>query len=418
MPTPLRTLNVIPTLPYPPRTGAHLRAWNLCNQLKDRLAQTLLCRVMEPAPPEHLAPFAERGIDVHALHIPRPNPATRALKAFLFLFSRYPVMLAGWDHRAMRKRLRLLLSENVYDIVVLEGSPLCVYVPELRRTRALRVVHLYDLEAEYLAREARLMSPGPRRAAMRLEAYRMIAAERHMLESADLILVCSDRERDILRRRDPRLRIVTVPNGVDLRTRQRLPRSTRRELLYVGSLRYHPNVDAVHNFVREVWPALRARLPDIGLRVVGKQPPPEILKLDGRDGIVIAGEVEDVRPHYETAAACVVPLRVGGGTRVKILEAMAFGRPVISTSLGCEGLDVEHGRHLLIGNTGTEMLSQIERLFGDRELEERLVSHGRDLVERRYSWDRIADDLYAAYVQCLRERQALSPTSAPHDGTG
>ena len=156
----IRSLHVLPMLPYPPRTGGHLRAWNLCNRLSSRLDQTVLCRVMTPPPPEHVAPFAERHVKLHTVTIPRPRRAIKMLKGLRFLCSPYPVMVAGWDFRVMRQRLKSLLATDAFDIVVLDGTPLCSYMPLLRGSRALKVAHWYDLEAEFLFRKARMMPPG------------------------------------------------------------------------------------------------------------------------------------------------------------------------------------------------------------------------------------------------------------------
>lgn len=402
----LRALELIPTLPYPPRSGGHLRAWNLCDRLSTRVSQTVLCRVFEPVPPEHAAPFANRHIDLQTVLIPRPQPAIRVLKGLRLLFSSYPIMAGGWDHRAMRRRLTQMLATNGFDLVALHGSPLCVYMPLLRHTRALKVVHLYDLETEFLFRQAKNLPTGIRKLMMLHDAHRMRRSEARLLRAADLIIVTSERERQALLQKNPHYRIATVPNGVDCQTRRPLPPAEGRELLYVGSLSYAPNEDAVLHFASAVWPALHARFPEATFRVVGRGPSERIRRLHGRDGIHITGEVDEVEPYYRQAALCVVPLRVGGGTRLKILEAFAFGRPVVSTTLGCEGLDAVDGRHLLVGDTPAAMSAQIARVLQQPDLAGALCANGRALIEQRYSWDRIADGLHDTYVQLVGGRTA------------
>ena len=406
-PPAIKLLQIFPILPYPPRTGGRLRAWNLCSRLSSRIDQTVLCRTEHPPAPENLAPFAARQVRLHALYIPRPRPAVRLLKGLRFLLSPYPVMLAGWDHRLMRRRLAELLRSDDFDLVVVDGSPLCVYMPVLRRCRALKVVHLYDLEAEFLLRQARVMPPGPRKLMALLDAARMQRAEERMLREADLIMVTSERERAILLKQNPRCSIAIVSNGVDCRVCRPLPVDGGREILYIGSLQYPPNVDAVLYFAAEVWPALHARFPDLVFRVVGRCPSEELRRLQGSGGVCMTGEVDDVEPYYRRAALCVVPLRAGGGTRLKILEAFAYGRPVVSTTLGCEGLDAVDGAHLLVADKPADMHAQIARVLTEPDLARDLCANGRALVENRYSWDRIAADLYGVYERLVAEKSVI-----------
>jgi len=318
-------------------------------------------------------------------------------------------MVGGWDHAAMHQHLKRLLATDGFDMVVLNGTPLCSYMPLLRGSSALKVLHLYDLESEFLLRKAQALPPGLHQLMRYQDVSRMRRIEERMLRMADLVLVTSDRERDILRARDSyRHRpIVTVPNGVDCRTCRPLPRSGRQEILYIGSMQYEPNVDAVLHFADAVWPTLHARFPALVFRVAGSGSSAPLARLRTQPGIEIMGEVPDVKPCYQNAALCVVPLRVGSGTRLKILEAMAFGRPVVSTALGCEGLDAEHNRHLLVANDPDGLRAQIERVLTDPGLAATLAANGRALVEQRYSWDRIAGNLCDVFERLVEEKKAV-----------
>jgi len=396
----LNVLNLIPTLPYPPRTGAYLRAWNLCRRLSPRVRLTVLCRVLAPPPPEALKAFADAGIRLVTVLVPRSGTAARLRKGLPRLFGSHPVMAAGWDHAAMHQRLDELLGAERFDLVVVDGSPLYGYMPRIAASGVRSVAHLYDIESEFLARKALALPFGLRRALVARDARRMALHEGRMLAAADLVVVTSARERDLLARDGCRTPILVIPNGVDCNALQPLrPHPGAPELLFVGSLAYHPNADALHFFASACWPALRARFPDLTLNIVGRAPPAEILRLDGRDGIRVAGEVEDVQPAYRRACACVVPLRVGGGTRLKILEALALGRPVVSTSLGAEGLDVRHDEHLLLAATPADLVQQVSRLLENPSLGQELALRGRGQVVAHYDWNGIADRLYKAYGQ-------------------
>jgi glycosyltransferase involved in cell wall biosynthesis len=151
-------------------------------------------------------------------------------------------------------------------------------------------------------------------------------------------------------------------------------------------------------FCREVFPRIRNVISNIEVWIVGREPPPEVLRLHG-DGVHVTGRVEDVVPYYRQCAVFIVPLRAGGGTRLKILEAMALGRPVVSTAIGCEGLDVVGDEHLLIADSAEQFAEKTVRLLTDAALYRKLAFNARQLVVRRYDWDIIAGELMRVYEE-------------------
>jgi Glycosyltransferase len=194
--------------------------------------------------------------------------------------------------------------------------------------------------------------------------------------------------------------VSVIPNGVDVDLLKPLPfKMQSKVLLFVGTLQYPPNVDAASYFAREVFPYVTRQIPDATFVIVGSHPPEKIKKLGREKNIVVSGWVEDILPYYEQSAACVVPLRAGGGTRLKILESMALGRPVVSTSIGCEGLDVTEGRDILIADTTIEFAASTVRLLMDADLRRQLSHNARRLVETRYGWEAIGEDLIRVYSE-------------------
>jgi glycosyltransferase involved in cell wall biosynthesis len=181
--------------------------------------------------------------------------------------------------------------------------------------------------------------------------------------------------------------------------------------VFVGSMDYHANIDAALYFAKEAWPGIRMRRPDISLLIVGSRPVPEITALGKQDGITVTGTVEDVRPYYHGALASIVPLRVGGGTRLKVLEAMAAGTPVISTKLGAEGLSVTDGKELLIADSPAAMVDAVASLQDESTLWGNLVANARKLVREQYDWSVIGDKLVR-----LHEAQANTAREAEENG--
>jgi glycosyltransferase involved in cell wall biosynthesis len=196
--------------------------------------------------------------------------------------------------------------------------------------------------------------------------------------------------------------VSVVPNGVDTAALRPLPEAAvGKRLIFVGHLRYPPNVDAVRFLSRHILPALRAHIPEARLTVVGEGAPRVLREFSGRDDMDLVGRASSPLPYYQDAQVAVVPLRAGGGTRLKILEAMALGRPVVSTTLGCEGLAVENCKHLLVANDAEGFAAAVARLLTDRGLAARLIREARTLVERDYDWTGIAERLLCVYDELL-----------------
>jgi glycosyltransferase involved in cell wall biosynthesis len=178
-----------------------------------------------------------------------------------------------------------------------------------------------------------------------------------------------------------------------------------RTLLFFGAIDYYPNTDAVLFFLRDVLPRLTARYPQLRLCVVGRKPPESIVAQRGAN-VEVTGVVEDVRPWIDRADVVIVPLRIGGGTRLKILEAMGMGKAIVSTTLGAEGLDVVPDRDLLVANDAESFVDQVGRLLDDPALGRRIGASARELVVSRYSWKAAVDRLTAFYDELLAARAA------------
>jgi polysaccharide biosynthesis protein PslH len=248
------------------------------------------------------------------------------------------------------------------------------------------------------------------RKAARFADWRQVRAwERRWPGRADAVTVCS--QRDAERLQDlvaalPEVRV--VPNGIDLddvpfHDGPREPAT----LLFVGGMAYAPNIDGALRLARDVMPRVWESRPETALLLVGKDPPPEVRELEG-DRVAVTGEVESVRPYLDRATLAAIPLRTGGGTRIKILEAMAAGVPVVTTPLGAEGLDLEHGREAWIADSDGELAAGILQLLSDRHRAATLAAAARRRAEADFGWDRSARELAALLTSC-----AAAPPGPP-----
>ncbi|MEM1205601.1 MAG: glycosyltransferase [Acidobacteriota bacterium] len=319
------------------------------------------------------------------------------------------------------ERLGALLDAHGVDVLLLECTEMGQYAGPW--PRAASVLEEQDLAFRTLRRRRRL-GFGDRYAEQKgtgdpegeavVRAYELAACRR-----STRVHLMSEEDRRVLGEQSPGLagKLRAVPNGVDLQ-QYRAPKGTpRRDLLFVGSFPHLPNLDALDWFLAEVWPLLRRRRPDMRLTVAGADPPQRVLDLDGADGVTVAGEVPDLRPFYHGHRALVVPVRAGSGTRLKILEAFAAELPVVSTSLGAEGLDVVDGTDLLLGDDPETLAAALERLWDDDQLARNLARRGRDLVERHYSWDAIYRGLKESFEEILpaprEDPGPIPPVEAP-----
>ncbi|QHI70285.1 glycosyltransferase family 4 protein [Tichowtungia aerotolerans] len=401
----IRTLNLIYSLPDPPLNGYDLRHLNLMKNLSDRVDQTVLCRIMAPLTPEQKGLLESLPYNVRTVLIPRPTLIQKICKGVRFLFSRFPVMAGGWYYCEMEQALRELLDEKEFDFIVLEGIWNAVYRPVIRQAKAQTVLNLYDLEEGLLQRQADVLPFGLKKWIYSNGAKRMAALEKTLPREADLIWTVSEKERQELLAHSPDLPAFLAPGGVDCDAIHPLPPPDKngKEILFVGSLQYLPNVDGAQFMSTDVMPEVLKRCPDAKLKIVGRGPDERTLKLHNPPSFDVVGEVEELEPWYRNCQLSIVPLRSGGGTRLKILESMAYGRPVVATSIGAEGIDITPGKNILIADTPEELADCVARILNNPDQGRSIAEEGRKLVEECYSWKSIANILYERYARVIEK---------------
>jgi glycosyltransferase involved in cell wall biosynthesis len=300
----------------------------------------------------------------------------------------------------MKRKIQEIVRSQSFDIIQIEQSHMAPYIQYTADAdSAVRLITLYDIGAPQYERILRIQGSLPSRCRTRLDAFFLRRWEpTYLARRFDKCMVVSPVDRDLLCQANPSLAPAVIPNGVDTAQYDLLPElSDSKEILFIGKMNYPPNVDGALFLHREVLPLVREQVPQARLRIVGTSPSPEIQALAADPMVEVTGEVEDVMPHYRSACLSAVSLRAGGGTRIKILESMAFGRPVVSTSLGGEGLAVTHGENILLADTPADFASWTVRLLSDQRLRQRLVGKGRRLVETTYDWEVIAQQLLQVY---------------------
>lgn len=407
----MRVLHFAPRVCWPLDTGAKLRNYHLARILSGHAHLTLLAFTdQEEQPTGALEEFYEQVSTV-----PRDAGYTFP-KILRGVLGRTPLPVLNYTTAAMKQALERTLSAQQFDIVQVESIHLMAYLSILREAhpRPLVVCDWHNIESELMQRYSESESNAARRAYARKTARMMSDSEGRALQEFDAHVAVSQRDADKLGEINSQARVFVIENGVDtnfysdeqieIAYRKAKPSETSGEknrIVFVGSMDYHANVDGVVNFAREVWPQVRDRLKGLTFTIVGRDPAPEVRELAAMPGLEVTGTVDDVRPFYREAAAAVVPLKVGGGSRLKILEAMAAGVPVVSTTLGAEGLNVKHGENILIADTNQQLIDAIRSVVEDEGLRQRLSAAGRTLVSHHYDWSRLGTNLFEVYQQLL-----------------
>lgn len=390
------------TLPYPPDGGVWIRTYHILRLLARAFDITALCfeRSGTSATGADCDVAASRNAlsrfgAVEVFPIPQKHSRLRYGWDHLRSIALRRVYTAYlYDSPAFRRRLTDLLGSKAFDLVHVDSLDLAQYLPACRGIPVVCVHH--DVESALLQRRATIEKEAWRRAYLRYQARLLEKEERHWCERVALNVAVSEQDRALLKRIAPASRVTIVANGVDIEEFQ--PDGTKGTgVAGMGGTYWAPNLDALDFFCSQILPHLRAAGADVPARWIGSASTGQRLHYRERYGVEVTGYVEDVRPFMREAACHIVPLRAGGGTRLKILNSWAMGRAVVSTSIGCEGLATVDGENILIRDDPKDFANGILAALGDDELRRRLGQGGRATVERLYSWDVIGKGLIETY---------------------
>jgi glycosyltransferase involved in cell wall biosynthesis len=404
----MKILLVSPFLPSPPRFGGQRRIDGLVRELAHRHEVSVLAfNATDEWEHESLAETRTYCREVRTLSNYEPADfGTKRKNQLRSLLSRH-----SYEHSLVSGRLDFqrafdeMLAAQDYDVVQIEFVQMAAFRFSRRaRVGPLFVLDEHNIEYDILRRTSKA-SAGLTRKVYNAFNWRKLAREEHAAwRRFDGVALTSARDEQLLHEEFPSCRTAVIPNGVDVREFAQSSGAVDADsLVFFGAINYFPNADGVMYFADEVFPTVRRRRPNASFRVIGPGASTEVLARQ-HDGVEIVGMVDDVNPHIDRAAVIVVPLRIGGGTRLKIVEALSKGKPVVSTRIGAEGLDVVDGKHLLLADEPHEFADKIERVLADPALASRLGAAGRTLMEDRYSWGTITRQLEHFYEELLGAR--------------
>lgn len=400
-------LFLVHRVPFPPNRGDRIRSYHILKFLAERAnvsLATLADEPLEPGAREELEQLCER-VAIEQVS------SCRWLRAAVNLLVGGSATEGLFASTKLRRTLDSWIRTTRYDAVVVFCSSMVQYLqlPGLKSVRA--TIDLVDVDSQKFLDYAR-ESSGLKKWLYRIEGHRLRTLEKSLPNRAPTITLVSEREADLYRTICPNDQTMALENGVDLTYYQ--PRDIEAKpfhCVFVGAMDYYPNASGMKWFCRDVWPQILNRYPEATLAIVGRNPPPDVQCLTEVRGVEVTGTVPDVRPYVARATVVVVPLKIARGVQNKILEAMAMGKPVISSPQALDGLQAQTERDLISANSADEWISQINRLFADSSLRSDLANAARKYVESRHAWSVTLQPL-AEMIGMGAARTPLQPATA------
>ena len=372
---------------HPTTRGGQIRTLEMLRELHKR-HEVHYVAFDDPLNPEGLkrsSEYASYSYPVQHKLVPKSSPAF-ALQLVEGLTSPIPVAGARYRSTAMRDTIEKVVSANDFDAKICDFLFPSINIADLRTWTLFQ----HNVESVIWERHAQSGKTAAHRAYFALQAKRMLQWEQKVCRSVAQIVAVSETDANLMRSRFGAEQVSSVPTGVDVDYFEK-PESSSvlYDLVFVGSMDWMPNVDGMRWFLAHVFPLIRKQKPDCRLAVVGRNPPQELLDAAKDPSITITGTVPDVRPFLWQSALSIVPLRVGGGTRLKIFEAMAAGTPVVSTTIGAEGLPVSHGKTIRIGDSAQQFATECLNLLAEPQSRRKMAQQATELVVQNYSWEQV-----------------------------
>ena len=411
----LRVLFFAQRFPYPMDSGGKIRTAKLLEELGRVFAVTFIANVEHPTDD----PYLEHAERICTKFIPVPwREVAKGSMAFYGriarrLWSRYPIAVLNDYSPALESALLAELAQKHYDLVVCDFLQPSL---NLRRVKGCpTILFQHNVEAVILERHQRTAGSPLMKLFWRNQWRKMYRYEKAACRRFDAVVAVSDVDREVMEREYGLRHVYSIPTGVDTEYFRPWPGpEIPNSLVFTGSMDWLPNEDALTFFAQEILGRIKAKIPNVSLAVVGRKPSNRLLALlASYPEISVIGRVDDVRPYIARHAVYIIPLRIGGGTRIKFYEAMAMGKAVVSTRIGAEGLPVTHGENVVLADGAEGFAKAVVELLGDDKARDRLQTASREFVERHCSWAGAA----AAFADVCR-RVAPAGIASPGSGLG
>lgn len=398
---------ISPDLSYPPIYGGKIRRYNLLKYLSRDNDITLLSFIDSKEDLKNIKGIKKYCRAVETVQLGHDSQKdywiAKLRNYFLGNFFSYPPTVLHYYSREMKRRIKKLLAKDGYDLVLIEYWYMGQYADCCKNV--VKVLDEVDVEFVRWRQWARIEKDIAKKKHALCLYHQVKRYELKVLKKFDKILVVTSNDGDSLKQYNHRLNISITLTGVDTSYfKPSTIQNNSKDLVFVGSLSAIFNTDAVLYFYREIFPFVLEKIPKVHLYIVGLNPPQEISNLADKN-VTVTGTVEDVRPYVYKASVFVAPLRFGSGIKCKVLEAMALGIPVITTSIGAQGLGVVSGKHLIIEDNPQKFAIKTIELLGNKSLQQKLIENGLRLINERYIWEKVVSELNRTFYELVCERK-------------
>jgi glycosyltransferase involved in cell wall biosynthesis len=384
----MRLLVLSVTSPVPANNGVKMRTWSILRALAAERHELVLIAFADPCDANGLSPELSK-ICQRVIQVPHRFKSLSSSKDYVgraaHLFAQVPYGVAAARSPQMASQLAAMLSEKAVDAILCEQTDLVTNLPA--QLAVPLVVDFHNVDYLILERYVRFESNWAKRLYARLESHKLREWERRACQRASSAWACSEYDRALLQELGPGLPVFVVPNVVDVDEYSADNAEDPRKILFQGGMDWYPNRDAVEFFVTQIFSRIRSQVTDVRFVVAGRNPPEGFRQhLSQVPGVEFTGTVPDMRAEIANAAVCVVPLRMGSGTRLKILEAAAMAKPIVSTNLGAEGLEFLKGEEILLEDDPSAFAGAVVRLLKAPADRKHLGQAARKRAEQQYSF--------------------------------
>ena len=401
----MKILFLSPTVPYPLTDGGRIRVFNLLKQIALKNDITLLALETQQSDTSSVPHIEQLGIKVHLVQNSATLPRVSLRTLISACIKRQPITVARYNVPAYRQKLRELLTSETYDLVHYEMFHTAQFYTE---TDLPSVLSQQNVDSAIWHRLTGETSNLFYKCAYWTQQRAFQRYERVLSPQFDAVTCTSDIDAKVFQQFCGDDVVKVIPNGVDVSHYQPdFASEAPVHLIYIGSMDWYPNEDAVSFFAEEVLPQVQKNVPDVKFSIVGGNPSARVQQLADREGVVVTGRVPEIKPYFAEATVFVVPLRIGSGTRLKILEALAMGKAVVSTSVGAEGLALRDGEEILIADDPIDFAKAVIKLLTNPPLRKQIGEKGRARVEQDYDWRNIGEKLLTVYESVINKEPGI-----------
>jgi len=381
--------------PYPPHSGDKIRTYNVLRKLSERHSVYFISFTQSSQEENSIKQLAKFCNHIETVSFSK-------LRAYgnCILYSTFsePFQVNYWYSGEMQKKVDRVLEKNDFDLIHVQFFRMAQYVTKCKNIPKL--LDSCDSYALNLSRRAKL-DHSLSWPLLMVETSRVKTYEVEIARHFKSVTMVSPLDMDCLHSIDNSLPLSVVPMGVDLEYYQPESKEYGPNLLFTGTIKYFPNKDAIIYFYNEIFPIIKKAVPDVKFYVVGNLPPKKIKNLEAGGDVIVTGRVEDVRPYFDKSAVFVCPLRSGSGMQTKILESMAMGVPVVTSSMGVQALEASLGRDIIVSDKPEEFAQSVINLLKDKQLRQSISHNGRKLVEEKYGWSSIVQGFERIYSKMV-----------------